>query len=160
MSVKKAYITLSLVLLSCITVAQTDRNALGIRFGVIKGDATQISFQRMIYKNRVEMNLGWGNYDDYKYWSLTTIYQFIIPVKEGLKWYLGLGPSYGSRVERNTNNSYQSGEYLSAALNSGLEYNFKDIPIQVSFDIRPELGVINPAKEMYLGFGVAVRYRF
>ena len=147
-----------LITLPSLTQAQRGNYAIGLHFGGGIGYDTEISFQMPFSGNRAEFNLGSGGRGDFDYWKLTGIYQWVMPIESGFYWYLGLGPALGNWSHDDLNDS---GIYLAAALNAGIEYNFDEIPLQVSIDTRPELSLSDTPSDPF-GFGLALglRYRF
>jgi opacity protein-like surface antigen len=128
--------------------AQKEENALGVR---LTGGA-EVSYQRYVSDgNRLEFDLGWG----WNTAALSGFYQWVNPITEGLKWYIGPGVSLGSY-----SNNGNSGVNLGVGGTIGLEYNF-DFPLQLSLDWRPliyfgtydnQFGASN--------VGLGIRYRF
>jgi len=144
--------------LPALAKAQTGDQAIGLHFGGGIGYGTEISFQTPFKKDRAELDLGLGNRNDYSYWNLTGLYQWVMPIESGFNWYLGAGPSLGNWSHDDNNNS---GVYLAAALNAGIEYNFSEVPLQISIDTRPELSLVNPPDDPFgWGLSLALRYRF
>ncbi|PRZ01677.1 hypothetical protein BY457_10282 [Marinilabilia salmonicolor] len=141
-----------------ISMAQRGDNAIGLRFGGGVGYDTEITFQTPFDNNRAELDLGFGGRGDFSYWKLTGLYQWVMPIESGFYWYLGVGPSLGSWAHDDLDDS---GVFLAAALNAGIEYNFSEVPLQVAIDTRPELSFVNPPDDPF-GFGLALslRYRF
>jgi hypothetical protein len=142
-------------------LAQTNGQALGLRFGGGSGAFTEISYQQPLKLNRLEFNLGLNNSNHWNSWGLTGLYQWVMPIEGGFDWYLGIGPSIGYWDEKD-DDRYESdgGMFLAAALNAGIEYHFTEIPLQVALDFRPELGLINRWDAVGGGLGFAVRYVF
>ena len=136
--------------------AQRGNNALGLRFGGGIGHDAEISFQTPFDANRAELDLGFGGRGDLNYWKLTGIYQWVMPIESGFYWYLGVGPGLGSWSE---DHSDDSGIYLTAALNAGVEYYFSEIPLQISIDTRPELSLTDTPEDAF-GFGLAIAFRY
>jgi hypothetical protein len=151
-------ILLFLLTLPAISIAQRGDNAIGLRFGGGVGNDSEITFQTPLDQNRGELDLGFGNRGKFSYWKLTGLYQWVKPIDGGFYWYLGLGPSVGSWAHDYNN---ESGIFLAAALNLGVEYNFSEIPLQISIDTRPELSLVNPPDDPFgFGLALALRYRF
>ena len=48
--------------------------------------------------------------------------------------------------------------FLNFDLQLGIEYNFSEVPLQLSLDGRPEFGIINDDFDM--GYGLGIRYTF
>jgi len=162
-----------------------EKNAIGIRLGQNEAFGGEVSFQTALSKkNRIELDLGFrksndiyygygfGNGKGYGYNSvkLTGIYQWVFDIDNGFKWYVGPGVGVGFYSSKNyyddNKNEYvtKNGAFAVASGDVGIEYNF-DFPLQLSFDIRPEL-YISPdyvdARDGNLGVdvGVSARYRF
>ncbi len=147
-----------LLTLPVISMAQRGDNAIGLRFGGGVGYDTEITFQTPFDSNRAELDLGFGSRGDFSYWKLTGVYQWVMPIESGFYWYLGVGPSLGSWSHDDLDDS---GVFLAAALNAGIEYNFSEVPLQISIDTRPELSFVNPPDDPFgFGLALAVRYRF
>ena len=94
----------------------------------------------------------------YKFWFF-----FVWVIIYLFNWYYGVGGGLGSvDFPNNPNNDNDGGLFIFAAGDIGIEYNF-DIPLILSLDFRPELGVIG-----YDGFsdnfdfdiGLGIRYQF
>lgn len=151
-------ITIVFLVISALTQAQRSQNALGMRFGLFEGYGTEISYQSALGRNGAELDYGWGTNDDYNFWGVTGMFQFVRPIKSGFYWFVGSGPSFGERSARSQNHDDQSGAFLSLAVDAGAEYNFVQIPIQVSLDGRYDVGIIN--KFNIPSFSLSVRYRF
>ncbi|MBP8725877.1 MAG: hypothetical protein KBF37_03745 [Saprospiraceae bacterium] len=109
-------------------------------------------------------NYGAGVYD-YSYFSLTGLYQKHSDIKsvEGLRWYWGFGANLGSwggdwdYYDNDNDGSF----FLGVCGNIGLDYKFKDIPLNLSADWIPTFRFIGWGN----GFteesgGLAIRYTF
>ncbi|MGQ1889320.1 hypothetical protein ACT29H_02660 [Thermophagus sp. OGC60D27] len=148
----------ALMAIPVISSAQRGDHAIGLRFGGGIGHDAELTFQTPFHANRAELDLGFGGRGNYNYWKLTGIYQWVMPIESGFYWYLGVGPGLGSWSEDYTNDS---GIYLTAALNAGIEYFFSEIPLQISIDTRPELSLSNTPDDAFgFGLALAIRYRF
>ena len=137
------------------------KNALGLRLGSNDGFGGEVSYQRgMSDINRLELDLGWRNSKDVDAFKLAGIYQWVWNIDGDFNWYAGVGGGFGSW---STNNSAvkDSGTFIFAAGDIGIEYNFEEAPIQLSLDFRPEFGGNGYYKNNY-GSDVAlgVRYKF
>jgi hypothetical protein len=142
--------------LPAICKAQRGDHAIGLRFGGGVGHDVEITFQTPFNSNRAELDLGFGGRGDFDYWKLTGVYQWVMPIESGFYWYLGLGPSLGSWSHNDNNDS---GVYLGVALNAGVEYNFEEVPLQISIDTRPELALSDIPGDAF-GFGLALSFRY
>jgi len=143
-----------------------NRNALGLRFGDNDGFGAEVSYQRdLSTNNRLELDLGWRNSNNYDAIKLTGLYQWVWNIEGGFDWYVGVGGgvgSWGYDNDRPGPDHYEDdGTFAFVAGDIGIEYNF-DIPLQIALDFRPELYF----SEDYGGdnFGpdlaLAIRYKF
>ncbi len=162
------------------TSKQVSKNAIGVRFGDNDGPAVAASYQRRIFtNNRLEFDLGIkssGREDAVKF---AAIFQWVFPIQNGFHWYVGGGAGVG-RYEHNYKNYYygpgngngpgnypyygpykDDGIFAFVAGDVGIEYDFPQIPLQLSFDVRPEIGS-NAYYDNNIGadIGFAARYRF
>lgn len=151
-------IVAALLAIPSISEAQRGDHSIGLRFGGGIGHDEEITFQTPFNSNRGELDLGLGGRKNYSYWKLTGIYQWVMPIESGFFWYLGVGPGLGSWSH---DDSDDSGIYLTAALNAGIEYNFLEVPLQISIDTRPELSLSDTPDDAFgFGLSLALRYRF
>lgn len=117
---------------------EISKNALGLRFGDNDGFGGEISYQRgLSSNNRLEFDLGWRNSNHVDAFKLVGLYQWVWNIEGGFNWYAGVGAGIGS-WNYNRDNNKDSGTFLLAAGDIGIEYNF-DIPLLISLDFRPEL---------------------
>ena len=120
------------------------KNALGLRLGDNNGFGGEISYQRGLNeKNRLEFDLGWRNSSDVDAIKAVGLYQWVWNIDGGFNWYAGVGAGiaawdhdyYNGNVKYN-----DSGTYVFAAGDIGIEYGFNEVPILLSLDARPEIG--------------------
>jgi hypothetical protein len=115
------------------------KNALGLRLGDNDGFGGEISYQRGLSKdNRLELDLGWRNSNEVDAFKLTGVYQWVWNIEGGFNWYAGVGGGIGS-WSYDHHDVNDSGTFLFAAGDIGIEYNFEEAPIQLALDARPEL---------------------
>lgn len=143
---KKLLLSAVMLLGLAVTAQAQDggRNALGLRLGDNDGFGGEISYQRDLSSdNRLELDLGWRNSNNYDAFKLAALYQWVWNIEGGFNWYAGVGggigtwsydfdgpgPDYGHDDD---------GTFLFVAGDLGIEYNF-DIPLRLSLDFRPEL---------------------
>lgn len=170
-----------------------EKNAIGLRLGGNNGLGAEISFQTALFKkNRLELDFGYRrsdfsyNYDynntsfyynSQRYYSndikLVGIFQWVFDIKKGFKWYVGPGVGVGFYSSKNNYNAVtdknetNSGAFGVIAGDGGIEYNFK-FPLQLSFDVRPELSISNGylnargsnTSNLGTDIGLSARYRF
>ena len=140
------------------------KNALGLRIGDNDGFGGEISYQRGLSKNnRLEFDLGWRNSKHVDAIKLVGLYQWVWNIEGGFNWYAGVGAGAGSW---NVDDKYGdgSGSFVLAAGDIGIEYNFKEVPIQLSLDFRPEIYLGGDYADSRNGFGpdlgLGIRYKF
>lgn len=158
-------------LLSAASVKAQDtyKSALGLRIGDGYYDLVSASFKTFLGESpgALELNVGFRDYGVIGYnWfnvsaSLSYQYHFDIKPVPGLRWFVGAGVT-----AFNTFSSYSGyrGFGLGVFPTGGVDYKFSRIPLDVSADIRPTIGIIKPYDyydDFYVGnFGVAARYTF
>lgn len=134
-----------LIGLALSTNAQDRKNALGLRLGENDGFGAEISYQRWFSeRNRLEVDLGWRDSNDYDAIKAIGLYQWIWNIEGGFNWYAGVGGGLGTWDHDHDHDfpgdddHNDSGTYFVVAGDIGIEYNF-DIPLSLSLDFRPEL---------------------
>jgi len=144
------------------------KNALGIRIGDNDGFGGEVSYQRGLSKNnRLELDLGWRNSRNIDAIKLVGLYQWVWNIYGGFNWYAGVGSGIGSwSYDGPGDPDPDGGTFLLAAGDIGIEYNFDEVPIQLSLDFRPELyfGDDRDKFDDYDRFGpdvaLGIRYKF
>ena len=144
------------------------KNALGLRLGDNDGFGGELSYQRGLSKNnRLELDLGWRNSKNVDAIKLVGLYQWVWNIDGGFNWYAGVGGGIGSWSYNGPGDpDPDGGTFLLAAGDIGIEYNFKEVPIQLSLDFRPEFYFGDNRSEFddYDRFGpdvaLGIRYRF
>lgn len=118
---------------------EISKNALGLRLGDNDGFGGEISYQRGLSdNNRLELDLGWRNSNHVDAFKLTGVYQWVWNIDGGFNWYAGVGGGVGS-WSIDDNHYDDNGTFVFVAGDLGIEYGFKEVPILLSLDIRPEL---------------------
>ena len=112
--------------------------------------------------NRLELDLGWRNGNDYDAFKLTGLYQWVFLLDGSFNWYVGAGGGLASfDGKNNLNNDSQTSIFVAGDI--GIEYNF-DFPLQLSLDFRPEIYFGGDYADFRDGFGpdiaLGIRYRF
>lgn len=160
---KKLFLS-TFILFGLLSSAQDiSKNALGLRIGDNDGFGGEISYQRgLSSNNRLEFDLGWRNSKDVDAFKLVGLYQWVWNIDGGFNWYAGAGAGVGS-WSYNKNGIDESGSFVLAAGDIGIEYNF-DFPLQLSLDFRPELYFGGDYSDFRDGFGpdiaLGIRYRW
>ena len=139
------------------------KNVLGLRLGNNSGFGGEISYQRALSNsNRLEFDLGWRNSNDINAIKIVGLYHWVWNIDNGFNWYAGVGAGFGS-WNYNYNGTKNNGSFLFAAGDIGIEYTFKEAPIQLSLDLRPEL-YFNSSAHRDNNFGpdlaLGIRYKF
>ncbi|NPA36228.1 MAG: hypothetical protein GXO47_05210 [Chlorobi bacterium] len=137
-------------------------NTAGIRFGGGDGAFTELTYQHMFDEhNRMEVDFGFSGTSYWSSWAATTMYQWVMPVKNDFYWYLGGGPIVGHWNEVYVDYyGNDGGVYFAGALLLGVEYYFPAIPLQIALDIRPEIAIANRWDSVGGGLGFSLRYVF
>lgn len=162
---KKLLLSAFLLLGLAFSTQAQDRNALGLRLGDNDGFGGEISYQRTLgSNNRLELDLGWRDSNDYDAIKLAALYQWVWNIEGGFNWYAGIGGGLGTwEFNDNVPDYYDgdddSGTFLFVAGDIGIEYNF-DIPLQLSLDFRPELYFADDFREDNFGPDIALGIRF
>lgn len=139
--------------------AQSYKNAIGGRFG----NANGVSFKTGLSKGAMLELIGnvRGN-DNFSYVNLTALYQIYNPIGgvSGLNWFYGGGASIGSVKYKKFKNDDDSNVFLGLNGVLGLDYKFKEAPINLSLDWIPTFQ-LTPNSGFYGGdIGLGVRYTF
>ncbi len=165
---KKLFIAAIIGLTFSVNAQNISKNALGLRFGDNNGFGAEVSYQRKLQKdNRLELDLGWRNNDNFNFIKGTGLYQWVWNIDGDFNWYAGVGGglgswSYGERYKKNyplyDNNI--GGTFAFLAGNIGIEYDF-DFPLLVSLDFRPEFVLSNGYGRNYgSDIALSLRYQF
>jgi len=151
--------SLFLVGLNSLSAQEISDHAIGLRLGSNRGFGSEISYQmKLNSENRAEFNLGWRSSNNLSAIKLNGLYQWVWPIEQGFNWYAGVGGGLGSFSNNNTNGN--SGTFVFAAGDIGIEYNF-DFPLQASLDLRPEIGGNGYFDNSFgTDFALGLRYKF
>lgn len=123
-------------------------NAIGLRFGGGDGAGGEISYQKALGdNNRLEINLGLAN--KFSNFKATGLYEWVWSLEDKLNWYAGVGGGILTAGE--------TGIYGAGVI--GIEYDF-DIPILISLDYRPEVGIAGGLNGLNSDVALSVRYQF
>jgi hypothetical protein len=147
---KKVLIVFSVILSSIFSIngQEISDHAIGLRFGGGNGAGGEITYQkRLLENNRLEINLGLANkFTDFK---ATGLYEWVWELEDNFNWYAGAGAGIVSASEL--------GIYGAGVI--GIEYNF-DVPVLVSLDYRPEIGIAGGLSGLNSNLALSVRYQF
>ena len=146
-------------------------HALGLRLGESDGFGAEISYQKSLGRyTRAEVDLGFRDSRRYNAFKVAGLYQWVMPIDGPFNWYYGFGAGGGAvnfepRPNRNNPNiaeEVDGGFFGFVAGDVGIEANF-DLPILISLDFRPELGLIgykNFDNAFDFDIALGVRYQF
>lgn len=135
-------------------------NAIGLRLGDDDGFGAEISYQRALGgNNRLELDLGIRSGNNYDGFKLTGLYQWVWNLDGNFNWYAGAGGGVGSYSVDVPGGEDFDDTFLFLAGDVGIEYNF-DIPLQLSIDIRPELGFGDFRDDVGIDLALGIRYQF
>jgi len=144
-------------------------NTIGLRLGDSDGFGAEVSYQRQIGRyGRAELNLGFRDHRAYDAFKFSAIYQSVFELSGIFNWYYGFGGGAGSVKfdpvlgQLGQTVEPEGGLFVFAAGDIGIECNL-DMPILISLDIRPEIGIVgyDSFKDRF-DFDVAlgIRYQF
>ncbi|MEL6917907.1 MAG: hypothetical protein AAFO99_09260 [Bacteroidota bacterium] len=169
MKTTRLFIFLFVLTTFTLSAQEISDHALGLRLGDSDGFGAEISYQKSIGRyNRFEVDLGWRDSREFDAFKLTGVYQWIHSLDGDFNWYYGFGGGLGnvdfeSRLDSNDQPfTPDGGLFVFAAGNIGIEYNF-DIPLLISLDFRPEIGLIGYGDfDDNFDFDIAlgIRYQF
>lgn len=149
-----AFLTLGLL---TVNAQEFSDNAIGLRFSENSGIGAEFTYQRKLSdSNRLEVDLGIRGNSSYSSFKATGLYQWVKHLDGDFNWYVGAGGGLGSW---NLKGIDESGTFIFGAGVIGVEYSF-DIPLMVSLDFRPEIGLSDYYDGFNADFGLAVRYQF
>lgn len=159
---KKQFLTLMCAVFSLTAMSQVNEHAIGMRLGGGNYFGAEASYQRGLSNiNRIEADLGLYSYSNGSGFNLAGIYHWVWNIESGFNWYAGPGAQIGSWAYRNGYDDGRStGVYLGVGGQVGVEYNFDEIPLNLSIDSRPMFGIGNTYNDFYFGISIAARYVF
>lgn len=156
-----------LFLLSAIVIGFTltanaqgiSENAIGLRLGDSNGLGAEVSYQRALGDtNRLELDLGWRNSNDYNAIQLAGIYQWVMALDGNFNWYVGAGGGIAAfDGKNNLKGTDETSIFIAGDI--GIEYDF-DIPLLLSLDFRPVLGFGDFSDDLDFDIALGIRYQF
>ncbi|GAA4885262.1 hypothetical protein GCM10023311_04870 [Flaviramulus aquimarinus] len=134
-------------------------NAIGLRLGDSDGLGAEVSYQRALGdNNRLEVDLGWRNSNNYDAVKLTGLYQWVFHLDGDFNWYVGAGGGLASFSGKKLLDNQNETAFFAAG-DIGIEYSF-DIPLLLSLDFRPELGFGDFTDDLDFDIAFSIRYQF
>jgi len=136
-------------------------HALGLRLGDNDGIGAEVNYQLGLSDtNRLEFGLGWRSRDKVNVIKVTGLYQWVWRLDGNLNWYVGGG---GGLAQVSFDNDFpgdpDNETFVFVAGDIGIEYDF-DIPILISLDFRPELGLGDYGDDIDFDIAFGIRYQF
>ena len=107
---KILFVSIFALMFSMFASAQVNPNAIGLRFGGGSLGGAEVSYQKGLGSNRLELDFGWGGNSNHSRMYLSGIFHWNWNIVEGLNWYVGPGASIGYYQIKNGN------DYLGAAV--------------------------------------------
>lgn len=178
MKMKKLFVLVACILFQLSAYAQSDyKSAIGLRFTTyIAYDVAALSYKNFLSDHgALEFNFGFGGRNMYvpnsggktsfsPGVSLTGSYQYHVdietPTNENLRWFAGGGLSIFNIFSKN---NYYEGFGAGVFATGGIDYKFKEAPINLTADWRPTVFISSPSSfaPLQIGtLGIAARYTF
>jgi hypothetical protein len=135
--------------------------ALGIKGNRNYNGGASLTLKHFVKSNGAfEWNVGLGKND---FWC-QGLFEMNYPLKKSLEWYWGVGADFGTwrngfQFFSKPNQSYYSGVWSAVDGVIGLEYTFKQAPVNIAIDLGPMFRMY-PYFGVTLSSGVALRYAF
>lgn len=172
MKITKLVAIILFFMASALTAQEIAEHTIGLRLGDSDGFGAEISYQKSMGRySRIELDLGYRDSREYDAFKAVLLYQSVYNISGGLNWYYGFGGGAGTAKfepgpdPNNPNSIVQpdGGLFVLGAGDIGIEFNFDDLPLLISLDIRPEIGVIGYGSfddRFDFDVGLGVRYQF
>ncbi|WP_430812313.1 MULTISPECIES: hypothetical protein [unclassified Carboxylicivirga] len=160
---KKHFVTLALCVVALLSHAQGNTpHAIGIRLGAGNTFGSQVSYQyKLSNYNRLEIDFGFNSANDGNGFILSGAYQWLWDIESGFNWYAGPAVSLGSwNYDNDYDGKGDSGAYFGLGGQIGIEYNFVEVPINLSLDTMPQFGFGPTNHNFNMGLSISARYKF
>jgi hypothetical protein len=155
---KNIILTLSLAIcLVAVVNAQDYKTGIGLRGGLYNG----LTIKHFISQTSALEGLISTRWSGFELTGLFEIHNQAFDV-ERLNWYYGAGAHVGSYNGDNTNWGNSGTSYIVIGIDGilGIEYNFKEIPVNIGLDWKPALNLIGYSHFFGDGGALSVRYIF
>lgn len=152
---KKVLIIIAALTISAASFAQDYNRAIGLRFG---GGAS-VNYREFISNsNSYQIDLGLDNLFSSEHLNLlvsgTYLWHWGTEVA-GLGFYAGPGASIGLHIGKESNALALSIDGL-----VGIEYKIAKVPLAISLDYRPQIGLVPEFQFYAYGVGLGIKYTF
>jgi len=172
MKITKLFATTLFLVSAAMSAQEISNHAFGLRLGDSDGFGAEFSYQKSLGRyTRAEIDFGYRDSREYDAFKAVALFQSVYGIRGGLHWYYGFGGGAGtakfeSRPDPNNPNVIiqpEGGLFVLAAGDIGIEYNFNNLPLLISLDIRPEIGIIGYGSfddRFDFDVGLGLRYQF
>lgn len=172
MKITKLFTFTLFLIATSLTAQEIAEHTIGLRLGDSDGFGAEISYQKSIGRySRIELNVGYRDSREYDAFKAVALYQSVYNISRGLNWYYGFGGGAGTAKfeagpdpnNPNTIVQPEGGLFVLAAGDIGIEFNFDDLPLLISLDIRPEIGLLGYGSfddRFDFDVGLGIRYQF
>ena len=148
----KTIFTVLILLLASTSFSQNYKMAIGFKGGY-PGYGSLNAKKSISNSDYLEASIGGFGRNSYSTgFHVELDYERMQALEEGFSFYYGLGALLGM-----TSNSNAAFLHLAPKALLGLEYNFEDIPLNISIDTGPYL-FVSPYTRFIWGGGLALRY--
>jgi hypothetical protein len=155
---KKTILTLTLVIfISAFAAAQDYNTGVGLRLGFWNG----LTVKHFISQRSALEGLLLTRMSGFEITGLFEVHNNAFDV-ERLNWYYGGGAHIGFWNGKNTSWDDPDGNYTSIGIDGiiGIEYNFKDVPINIGLDWKPIFNLSGYTVFLGEGGALSIRYIF
>lgn len=172
MKITKLFAAALFLITTSVAAQDIASSTIGLRLGDSDGFGAEISYQKSIGRySRAEINLGYRDSREYDGVKAVLLFQWVHSISGGLNWYYGFGGGAGSAKfeplpDPNNGNMIvqpEGGLFVLAAGDVGIEYDFGNLPLLISLDIRPEIGILGYQSfddKFDFDVGLGLRYKF
>lgn len=172
MKITKLLVAALFLIATSASAQEIASSTIGLRLGDSDGFGAEISYQKSIGRySRIELNVGYRDSREYDAFKAVLLYQSVYNISGGFNWYYGFGGGAGTakfEAGPDPNNSNiiiqpEGGLFVLAAGDIGVEYNFDNLPLLISLDIRPEIGIVGYGSfddRFDFDIGLGIRYQF
>lgn len=147
---------LALVAVVAMAFAGNAQQAIGLRLNGGQFLGGELSYQRDMGANRLELDLG-IDFDNLRHIDLTGIYQWKWNIVDKLDWYAGIGAQ--ARFHNHHDHEGDGGIGLGIGGQIGIQYTLP-FPITISVDARPMWQLIGRDAGDWGGAALGIRYNF
>ncbi len=151
---KLLFILLIIATVPVVTNAQSYTNAIGLRGGFGGGLTYKHFIKKTVALEGILVTKSNG-------FDISGLYEIHAEAfdQQGLNWYYGFGGHIGNW---RTNDYNDNINYTFIGIDGilGLEYNFREIPINISIDWKPSLNIVGYFGPWNEGGAISLRYRF